>query len=115
MSESNTSIETITINGVQYVRADTLAAHNPEPSGDRVVVVADRGFIYAGNMTRQEDGNIVLRNAVNVRRWTKGGMGGLLSDPKAAEATLDPVAYPIEFPAGTVLQIVRVPETWGRA
>ncbi len=114
MSESNTNIETITINGVQYVRADTLAA-SVEPSGDRVVVVADRGFIYAGNMTRQEDGNIVLRNAVNVRRWGKGGMGGLLCDPKAAEAVLDPVAYPIEFPAGTVLQIVRVPETWGRA
>ena len=114
MEESNTNIETITINGVQYVREDLLPA-SVEPSGDRVVVIADRGFVYAGNVTRQEDGSIVLRNAVNVRRWGKGGMGGLLSDPKAAEATLDPVAYPIEFPAGTVLQIVRVPETWGRA
>ena len=113
MSESNTSIETITINGVQYVRADTLAA-SVEPPGDRVVVIADRGFIYAGNMTRNEDGSILLRNAVNVRRWKKGGMGGLLSDPVAAKATLDPVAYPIEFPAGTVLQIAKVPAAWGR-
>jgi len=114
MSESNTNIETITINGVQYVRADTLSA-SVDLSGDRVVVVADRGFVYAGNMARQEDGSIVLRDALNVRRWAKGGVGGLLSDPVAAEAILDSVAYPIEFPAGTVLQIVRVPETWGRA
>lgn len=105
-------METININGVEYVKKSDI----PEaaPTGDRAVIIADRGFVYAGNMTRQEDGSILLTNAVNVRKWDKNGIGGLLSNPVTAGATLDPVAYPIEFPAGTVLQIVSVPESWGR-
>lgn len=102
----------ITINGTRYVREDTIPA---PPLGNRAVVIADRGFIYAGNLTRQDDGSILLTNAVNVRSWKKGGIGGLLSDPAEAGAQLDPVAYPVEFPSGTVLQIVAVPDTWGRS
>ena len=105
-------METININGTEYVKKSDI----PEaaPAGNRAVIIADRGFIYCGNMTRNEDGSIVLAQAKNIRKWDKNGMGGLLSDPVAAGATLDPVAYPIEFPAGTVLQIVSVPESWGR-
>lgn len=103
----------ITINGAKYVREDSPTTGASVSS--RAVVIADRGFIYAGDLTRLPDGSILLTGAVNVRSWDRDGIGGLLSNPVAAGAALDPVAYPIEFPAGTVLQIVAVPDTWGRS
>ena len=103
--------EKIEINGIIYVREDTISGQ--APSGPRAVVVADRGFIYVGQMTVQEDGSLVLADASNIRKWARGGIGGLLSDPVASEAVLDAVAYPVLFPSGTVLQIIRVPDTWG--
>ena len=83
-------------------------------NGTRAVVVADRGFIYVGHMTTvQEEGGIVLTAAANIRKWERGSIGGLASDPVASGAVLDVVAYPVLFPSGTVLQIIRVPDTWG--
>jgi hypothetical protein len=47
-------MEVININGIEYVKKSDI----PEaaPTGNRAVIIADRGFIYAGNMTRQENG-----------------------------------------------------------
>lgn len=102
----------IEINGTRYVREDTIKA---VPSGDRVVVIADRGFIYCGNAEYSGDGGwLTLTDAANVRKWATGGIGGLLSDPVSAGATIDPVAYPVKVPVAAVLQIVNVPEQWGR-
>ena len=46
---------TITVNGVEYIRADSVPA--AKPNGNRAVVVVDRGWIFAGDVTR-EDGRI---------------------------------------------------------
>jgi hypothetical protein len=40
----NTSVSQIQINGVDYVRADSLPAD--KPNGNRAVVVVDRGWIF---------------------------------------------------------------------
>ena len=82
-------------------------------NGSRAVVVADRGFIYVGQNAIEPDGSILLSEAENIRNWARGGIGGLISAPLASGAVLDVVAYPVYFPAGTVLQIIRVPVTWG--
>ena len=71
---------TVTIDGVEYVRKGSVEA----PAGDRVLLYLDNGFIFAGRF----DGD-VFRDAVNVRRWSNGGIGGLSRGAKTADATLD--------------------------
>lgn len=50
---------TIEINGVTYVRADT------KPTGNRAVVVVDRGWVFAGDVERK-DGFIYLSRALQM-------------------------------------------------
>ena len=104
-------METININGSQYVRLSDVPA--APVLGERAVIVADRGFIYVGQIAIEPDGSIVLSNAANIRKWERGGIGGLISDPVATGVVLDTMTYPVLFPPGTVLQIIRVPDTWG--
>ena len=55
------------------------------------IVVCQRGFVYAGDVSREGD-YIVVRDAVNIRRWgTNRGLGELArkgnqSDTKADDA-----------------------------
>ena len=58
--------ERVEINGVEYVRAGA------RPTGNRAVVVVDRGWIFAGDVTR-ENGRIYLTKAVWVFRWESIG------------------------------------------
>ena len=52
----------VTINGIEYVPAAS------KPAGNRAVVVVDRGWIFAGDVTR-ENGRITLTNALHVFKW----------------------------------------------
>ena len=81
---------TITVNDVEYVRADSVT---PVVEGSHVIVIADRGWIFVGKPERME-GNLrtVLTEASVVRRWTNGkGIGGLAVEANKGEYTLDPV------------------------
>jgi len=60
-------VNSVTINGIEYT-PKTVAS-----KGNRHVVVVDRGWIFAGDMTR-ENGRIRLERAVHVFRWS--GIGG---------------------------------------
>lgn len=102
--------KTITIDGIEYVRADSIPA--PAPSGGREVVVCDRGFIYVGDVTEECEDYLSLRRVQNVRRWERNGFGGLLRDPKAAVATLDD-AVDMRVRLSSVLSRHPVPEGWG--
>lgn len=66
----------IEVNGIKYVRVS-------EKKGIRAVVVVDRGWIFAGDVTRIED-RIVLTNAVLVFRWESIGFDGMIDNPKSA-------------------------------
>lgn len=98
--------DTITVNGVDYVPAST------RPTGTRAVVVVDRGWIFAGDVTR-ENGRIHLANAVHVFRWENVGFAGIIADHKAGNADLRPIAD-VDIPAGAEVFSVPVPDTWGR-
>ena len=98
--------ETITINGVEYVRADSIAQR---PSGSRAVVVIDRGWIYAGDVTR-EDGRIRLSRCVWVFRWESCGFAAVIDD--SAKADIRPHAD-IDIPAGAEIFSVPVADDWG--
>ena len=55
---------TININGIEYIPATEA---RPSIVGSRAVVVVDRGWIFAGDVTR-ENGRIKLSRAVHVFR-----------------------------------------------
>jgi len=96
----------ITINGVEY------APVSAQPSGTRAVVVVDRGWIFAGNVTR-ENGRIRISNALHVFKWEANGFGGMIEDPKKAKADLRKIAD-VDMPCGAEVFCVPVSDKWGR-
>lgn len=96
----------IEIDGVEYVRADT------QQVGTRAVVVVDRGWIFAGNVTR-ENGRIRLDRAVWVFRWESIGFDGMIADPKSSKVTLRQMPTGVDLPEGAEIFCVPVDDSWG--
>lgn len=105
----NIQAETVTINGVDYVRADQ--AQQLKPNGNRAVVVVDRGWIFAGDVT-EENGRIRITRAVHVFRWESIGFSGMIEQPKSNKVTLKPIAD-VDLPAGAEVFRVPVSDEWG--
>ena len=107
------SLETIVINGVTY--APVGSGSNTLPAGNRMVIVVDRGWIVAGDVTTDETTKeLIVSNAVHVFRWESIGFAGVLKDPKSSKVTLMDMPFPVKVPAGSVIFTVPVPETWGK-
>lgn len=100
--------ESIMIDEVKYVRADSVAV---KPNGNRAVVVVDRGWIFAGDVTR-ENGRIKLSRALHVFRWESIGFDGVIQNPKSNKVTLKPLAD-VDMPADAEIFSVPVSENWG--
>ncbi len=76
---------TVTVNGVDYVRADTTGYHD----GQTTIVVLQRGWVAVGRL-HQDDDKITLTDASIIRRWgTTKGLGELVNGP-TSETVLDP-------------------------
>ena len=65
----------------------------PKSSGDfgslHKIVVCQRGFVYAGDVEQSGD-YLVIRNAVNIRRWgTERGLGELAAKGNRTETKAD--------------------------
>jgi hypothetical protein len=74
---------TLTLNGVEYIRKDSLAIASP-PIGDKRIIIADRGWIFVGNCVTNSDGTVTITNAMNIRKWgTTKGLGELSTGPKS--------------------------------
>lgn len=70
---------TLTLNGVEYVRADSIT---PPIFGDKRIIVADRGWVFVGDCEDMPDGSVTIRNAKNIRKWgTTKGLGQLCDGP----------------------------------
>jgi len=93
----------ITINGVEYAPVKS--------NGNRAVIVVDRGWIFAGDVTR-ENGRIKLSRALHVFKWESIGFAGMIEDPKKAKADLRPVED-VDIPAGAEIFAVQVSDDWG--
>ena len=102
----NTLVSQIQINGVDYVRADSMPV--AKPNGDRAVVVVDRGWIFAGDVTR-EDGRIRLARALHIFKWESIGFAKMV---ETAKADLRPIAN-VDLPEGAEIFCVPVSENWG--
>ncbi len=99
MNEVKKAIETL-----QRVTANCTA-------GDRHLVVLDRGWIFAGNLSMDEHGVYTITNCKNVRKWASGGWGGLSLSAKDSGAVLDDCA-PVKFEASARLFVTPIGEGW---
>lgn len=93
----------ITIDNVDYF---------PRTKSTRAVVVVDRGWIFAGDITR-ENGRITLHNAVWVFKWESVGFDGVLSNPKDSRVELRRLDYVVDIPEDSEIFCVPVPDDWG--
>lgn len=99
----------ININGIDYIPASEVTARI---TGNRAVVVVDRGWIFAGDVTR-ENGRIKLTRAVHVFRWESIGFDGVIANPKSDKVTLKPLPNGVDLPEGAEIFCVPVSDDWG--
>ena len=102
-------MSTITLNGIEYIPATEAS---PRITGNRAVVVVDRGWIFAGDVTR-ENGRIRLGRAVWIFRWEGIGFDGVIANPKHKSATIKPMPNGVEIPSGAEVFCVPVADNWG--
>jgi hypothetical protein len=95
----------VIIDGIEY--APVVRA-----TGTRAVVVVDRGWIFAGDVTR-EGNRIFLDNAVWVFRWESIGFDGVIANPKDKNVTIRKMKNRIEIPAQSEIFSVPVSDDWG--
>ena len=81
-------------------------------SGNRAVVVVDRGWIFAGDV-RRENGRIYLSRAVHVFRWESIGFDGMIANPKSDKVAIKPLSNDVEIPAGSEIFSIPVGDQWG--
>ena len=85
----NADLNTITINGIEYVQKGTETT--PQTIGDKRIIVADRGWVFVGDCEDHEDGSVTIRNTQNIRNWgTTRGLGELVNGPIANKTKFDP-------------------------
>jgi hypothetical protein len=103
---SKTEINEVEINGIQYVRKDSLNVPK-EFDGDIKIVVLQRGWIYIGRFER--DGNdCKLHNAYNIRSWgTTKGLPELVNGA-TKDTKLDKCEGIVEFDWLTVVHTITV-------
>ena len=95
----------IVLNGIEYTPVT-----QPQ-SGTRAVVVVDRGWIFAGDVT-EENGRIRLTRAVWVFRWEEVGFNGVIADPLDSRVDLRPIDD-VDIPSQSEVFRVPVADDWG--
>ena len=79
------------------------------------IVVLDRGFVYVGDVTREDD-FLRIDNAYNVRRWgTSKGLGELAHEGPMRNTLMDP-AGTMRAPLRAVIALLDcAPAAWTSA
>ena len=103
------SMKKISIDGVDYVRADCLL---PAASGKRAVLVLDRGWVVAGDV-ELVDGRLRVTRALHIRRWESIGFDGMVANPKSEKVIIKPIPNGFDVPADAELFRVPVADNWG--
>ena len=108
---SKTEINEVEINGVQYVRKDSIASKQ-EFDGEIKIVVLQRGWVYIGRFERNGN-DCKLHNASCIRVWgTTKGLPELVNGVTAL-TKLDKCEGVVEFDWLTVVHTITVnPYKW---
>ena len=93
--------DVLVINGVEYAPV--------KKNGNRAVVVVDRGWIFAGDVT-EENGRIYLSRAVWVFRWESVGFSVVITNPEKAD--IRPIDD-VDIPQGSEIFRIPVSDNWG--
>jgi hypothetical protein len=109
MSDGVGAATRIELNGVKYVREDSAPKI---PTGNRAVIVIDRGWIAAGDVT-EANGRIKLTRAIWVFKWEAIGFDEMIANPKSDKVTLRPLANGFDIPANSEIFRVPVDADWG--
>ena len=101
-----TSIDSIVVEGKEYVPKDSIRA---EYDGEIKIVVLQRGWVMIGRMER-DGSECKLHNASVIRKWgTTKGLGEL-SNGKLPDTILDKCGGVVEFDYLTVVATISVKE-----
>jgi hypothetical protein len=98
----------LTVNGTKYIPADSIQIM---PKGCRFIVVVDRGWVFAGDVKR-ENGRILISNALHVFTW-KEGVANLAHNLAKAKADLRPIGN-VDIPMGAEIFSIPVDDNWGK-
>ena len=80
--------KTLMIDDVKYIREDSVVP--TIEIGEKRIIVADRGWVFVGDCTDNDNGSVTIRNAKNIRRWgTSTGLGELSNGPLSKTKTDD--------------------------
>ena len=78
----------------------------------RCVVMVDKGWAFAGDITR-ENGRILLTRAIWIFKWTCIGFDGMIKNPKSENVTLRTMDKVVSIPEHSELFSVHVEDDWG--
>ncbi len=104
-----TKIDQLEVNGVKYVRADLNTS--AVSTGTRCVIIVDRGWIFAGDVT-EKNGRIYLSRAVHVQGWDGVGLDGALKDSKT-KVRCKKLTTCVDIPADSEIFRCPVEDSWG--
>ena len=83
----------------------------PKKSG-RAVVVVDRGWIFAGDVT-EHGGKIVLDRAVWLFRWQRIGFAAVVENPKQVGVDIRKMPTQVVIPTASEIFRLPVEANWG--
>ena len=96
-------------------KSNSTSSDGREAMTGKHLVVADKGFIFVGDIEWQEHpvlgAFLLITNCSNVRKWEHGGFGGITAGAKTAEATLDE-CRPQYIPRHAVVSLSPLAEGW---
>jgi hypothetical protein len=95
----------IVVNGERYRKVESTPSN-------RAVVVVDRGWVFAGDVTEKE-GRLRLDRGIWVFRWEGVGFDGVLANPKDPKVQLRPLSTVVDIPSGAEIFRAHVPDNWG--
>jgi hypothetical protein len=102
----NTEINEVEINGIKYVKKDSIVEHK-QYEGDVKIVVLQRGWVYIGRFERTGN-DCKLHNAYNIRNWgTTKGLAELVNGA-TKDTKLDKCDGLVEFDWLTVIHTIAV-------
>jgi hypothetical protein len=78
----------------------------------RVVLVVDRGWIFAGDLVSLKSGYFRLKNAVHMFRFEEIGFAKMIEDWRSNKVDLRRISD-VEVPKDSVIFRVPVPDGWG--
>lgn len=102
--------EKLSINGVDYVRADEVSL---APSSKQIVVL-QRGWVVVGDVSTNPENTdeLIISNASVIRRWgTTDGLGELVDGPKE-DTVLDKTGTIFAHALTVVFRFNVQPEAW---